>query len=103
MFSRALYGPLHHTIHTMHTISVSLGFDYLWRLILVTTVPIVVVAIFISPWIATFFYMEQRRSKVFDAAVNSVMWIIYLVYPLLCLMTIQGFQVCQASPPSVHP
>lgn len=55
--------------------------------------PIVVIFIFICPWIASFFYMEHRRSKVFDACINSVMWIIYLMYPLLCLMTIQGFQV----------
>jgi hypothetical protein len=29
---------------------------------------------------------------VFDTCANSVMWVIYLIYPLLCLMTIQGFK-----------
>ena len=66
--------------------------SYLGRLILVTTVPLVIVFFFISPWIASFFFQKKRRSRVFDACANSVMWIIYLIYPLLCLMTIQGFK-----------
>ena len=67
------------------------GIDYLGRLALVTTVPMLVVFIFIVPWLASFFYQTHRRSLVFDTCANSVMWVIYLIYPLLCLMTIQGF------------
>jgi hypothetical protein len=44
------------------------------------------------PWIASFFYQTHRKSRVFDTCANSVMWVIYLIYPLLCLMTIQGFK-----------
>ena len=68
------------------------GIDYLGRLLLVTTVPLIVVLIFILPWIASFHYQSHRRSRVFDTCANSVMWITYLIYPLLCLMTIQGFK-----------
>ena len=66
------------------------GINYLGRLALVTTVPMLVVFIFIVPWLASFFYQKHRRSRVFDTCANSVMWVIYLIYPLLCLMTIQG-------------
>ena len=66
------------------------GIDYLGRLALVTTVPVLVVFVFIVPWLASFFYQKHRRSRVFDTCANSVMWVIYLIYPLLCLMTIQG-------------
>jgi len=68
------------------------GINYLGRLILVTTVPLLVVFVFLSPWIASFFYQTHRRRRVFDTCANSVMWVIYLIYPLLCLMTIQGFK-----------
>ena len=68
------------------------GINYLGRLALVTTVPMLVVFIFTVPWLASFFYQKHRQSLVFDTCANSVMWVIYLVYPLLCLMTIQGFK-----------
>jgi len=68
------------------------GINYLGRLALVTTVPMLVVFIFTVPWLASFFYQKHRRSLVFDTCANSVMWVIYLIYPLLCLMTIQGFK-----------
>ena len=59
---------------------------------LVTTVPLLVVLVFMLPWIASFFYRRHRRDRVFDACVNCIMWITYLSYPLLCFMTIQGFK-----------
>ena len=67
------------------------GLDYLQRLILVTVTPISVVFIFSLPWLASFFVYSHRRAKVFDRFCNVSMWIVYLIYPLLCLMTIRGF------------
>ena len=69
------------------------GVDYLGRLLVVTTVPILVVFVFCSPWLVTFIgFRPERRSRVFDSCCNSVMWIVYLIYPLLCLMSVQGFK-----------
>ena len=69
------------------------GIDYLGRLLLVTMVPMAVILFFSSPWIASFFYKRHRRSRVFATFCNSSLWVIYLIYPLLCFMTIQGFKV----------
>lgn len=71
---------------------------YTGRLLLVTTVPMAVVLFFSTPWLASFFYMRHRRSRVFAQFSNSSLWIIYLIYPLLCFMTIQGFKVCPSPP-----
>ena len=67
------------------------GLDYLQRLILVTVTPISVVFMFSLPWLASFFVYRHRRAKVFDRFCNVSMWVVYLIYPLLCLMTIRGF------------
>ena len=54
-------------------------------------VPLLVILIFGLPYLASFFYNTHRRVEVFDELCNSAMWMIYLIYPLLCIMTIQGF------------
>ena len=68
------------------------GIDYLGRLLLVTTVPMAVILFFSAPWLVSFFYMRHRRSRVFSQFCCSALWVIYLIYPLLCFMTIQGFK-----------
>ena len=63
--------------------------DYLGRLLLVTLVPLLIVLLFSVPLLLTFFFNQHRRSAVFDQFSNSTMWVIYLIYPLLCMTTLQ--------------
>ena len=63
--------------------------DYLGRLLLVTLVPLLIVLLFSVPLLLTFFFNRHRRSAVFDQFSNSTMWVIYLIYPLLCMTTLQ--------------
>ena len=65
------------------------GVDYLGRLLLVTLVPLLIVLLFSIPLLLTFFFNRHRRSAVFDQFSNSTMWVIYLIYPLLCMTTLQ--------------
>ena len=78
--------------HTHFSLTNAHARTHTGRLLLVTTVPMAVILFFSTPWLASFFYMRHRRSRVFAQFSNSALWIIYLIYPLLCFMTIQGFK-----------
>ena len=53
------------------------GLDYLSRLILVTTVPLLLIFLLSTPWLATFVGIHShRRSKVFDQFTNSALWVV---------------------------
>ena len=84
--------------HTHFSLTNARAHTHTGRLLLVTTVPMAVIFFFSTPWLASFFYMRHRRSRVFAQFSNSALWIIYLIYPLLCFMTIQGFKVCPSPP-----
>ena len=64
------------------------GVDYLGRLVLVTTVPLAVILFFSLPWMASYFYKQHRARQAASAFCNNALWVVYLIYPLLCLMTV---------------